>query len=236
MLRRRCCWTPATVDRCVLPGVLSSKPATCHSGSRTVEQRDGQMPNRYIDPALHTMLAVSINGYEGGQAVPCMNTDRHALSCNTGINIQFHKPSQYTNKRNKGNRHAFILSTIPGRLVALESGLRLESELEFWLGFGLAYQWHGLHRTWYYTTFMFTVISLHTFWWHHSVKAATLIRSCCCWWLLACCDSTQFWQHGVYSDWLIRGQYTRQRGRVWYLRLPCWKHVKKEQSTNRVVP
>ena len=39
---------PAAVDRYLLPWVLSSKPAACHSGCRTTGQTDdGQSPDRY---------------------------------------------------------------------------------------------------------------------------------------------------------------------------------------------
>jgi len=40
-------------------GAISSKPAARHSGCRTMGQTDGPAPDRYIDPAPHTMHAVS---------------------------------------------------------------------------------------------------------------------------------------------------------------------------------
>ena len=64
MLRRRCCRTPApaAVDRYVLP--VGRSAANPPHAAAAVEQTDGRTdvrtPDRYVDPAAHTMRAVSI--------------------------------------------------------------------------------------------------------------------------------------------------------------------------------
>jgi len=43
---------------------LSSKPAARRCCCRSVEQTDGRTLDRFVDPALHTVRAVSLNNYK----------------------------------------------------------------------------------------------------------------------------------------------------------------------------
>ena len=66
VMPRRCCWAPAAVYRYLLPGRRSAAnpphaaAAVVTMMGRTDRQTDGRTPERYTDPAPHTMRTASI--------------------------------------------------------------------------------------------------------------------------------------------------------------------------------
>jgi len=57
VLRRRCCWASAAVDRYLLPVRRSAaNPPLLRSNDGTDGRTDRQTPDNYIDPALHSTM------------------------------------------------------------------------------------------------------------------------------------------------------------------------------------
>ena len=63
MMRRHCCWgpAPATADRCLARGMLSSKPEARGSGCRTMRQTDRQTDARALHRPCSTYYAGGVN-------------------------------------------------------------------------------------------------------------------------------------------------------------------------------
>ena len=92
MLRRRCCRTPAAaaVDRYVLP--VGRSAANPPHAAAAVEQTDGRTdvrtPDRYVDPAAHTVGSVNKmhDCISVSEFAPKKNCTRNAREYNCGRN------------------------------------------------------------------------------------------------------------------------------------------------------
>jgi len=63
VLRPLCCWLPTAADRYLLPERLSAANLL-HAGAAVNDGRERRMPDRYIDPAPHTIRTASTTHHE----------------------------------------------------------------------------------------------------------------------------------------------------------------------------